>query len=194
MRYSSGTVATSVPHARRRFTVADVERMADTGVLAEGEHIELLDGELIEMPPQGPIHASLSAELQEALLHVYGNGFAVREAKPMTAGESQLPEPDLAVFRGSHKQFRERHPRGDEAVLVVELARTSLAIDHEKANVYARAGVPTYWIMDLVTRRLEVHEEPQPDGRYRLVRVLAGDDRVTLPETTVEWRIGDLLA
>lgn len=167
--------------------------MVETGVLREGEHVELIDGALIEMPPQGPAHAGYATRIHHGLLAGYGRGFAVRESKPMIAGEHHLPEPDVAVFRGSYEELCTRHPRGDEAVLVIELAKTSLAIDHDKARVYAAAFVPTYWIVDLVARRIEAHQEPQPDGCYRVVHVLAGDDRVKLPESDVEWRIADVL-
>ena len=78
-------------------------------------------------------------------------------------------------------------------MLVIEAAQTSLAVDRFKASTYARANVRTYWLLDLNSGRLEVHEQPQSDGRYKLVRVLAGDDEVDLPETAVRWRVRDLL-
>jgi hypothetical protein len=66
-------------------------------------------------------------------------------------------------------------------------------VDHEKAALYARAGVPVLWLLDLPARRLEVHTHPQPDGRYRSVEVLAADDRVTAPETPRSWLLRDIL-
>lgn len=167
--------------------------MVVAGILADDEPVELLDGELVVVPPQGPPHATATSELHDRLRAVYGDGYAVREAKPIVAGEASLPEPDLAVVRGSHRDFRERHPRGDEAVLVVEVARTSLAIDRSKAETYARASVETYWLLDLNSGRLEVYEQPQADGRYRVVRLLAADDEVELPEAAVRFRVRDLV-
>jgi len=181
------------PRATRRFTADEVMRMVEAGILAEDEPVELLDGELVLVTPEGPPHAATTSLLTSRFIHAYGSGFVVREAKPMVADVDSLPEPDIAVFRGEYAEFFERHPRGDEAVLVIEAAKTSLVVDHAKAATYARAGVPVYWLLDLVANRLEVHTEPHTDGRYAVVRVLAGDDAVALPALGITWRVRDLL-
>ncbi|MCB9536958.1 MAG: Uma2 family endonuclease [Myxococcales bacterium] len=181
-------------HRTRRFTVDEVLNMIDAGILGEDEPLELIDGELIYVSPQGPPHASLTNNIRDDLFLAYGAGAHVREAKPIIAGDDSLPEPDVAVFRGHRDDYAGRHPRGDECLLAVEVAHTSHSADRAKAAVYAAAGVPVYWLVDLPARRLEVHGEPRPDGRYALVRVLAGDDRVSLPGLDVTWRVGDLFA
>jgi Uma2 family endonuclease len=79
-------------------------------------------------------------------------------------------------------------------VLVVEISRTSLALDRKKAPIYARADVPAYWLLDMNSRRLEIHSEPHEDGRYGLVRVLAETDTVSPPEKQLTWRVADLFA
>jgi Uma2 family endonuclease len=167
--------------------------MVEAGVVREDEHVELLDGELIEMPPQGPHHSDVATDLHEALLRAYGPEFVVRESKPLVAGLDQLPEPDVSVLRRADRARGIKHPRAADTVLIVEIAKTSLAIDRDKARVYATAGAPTYWIVDLVACHVEVHEDPQADGRYRNVRVLAGDDTVQLPQTNVAWRAADVI-
>lgn len=177
----------------RRFTVDEVLAMVDAGILHEDEPLELIDGELIVVPPQGPPHAGTATRLRDRFIAAFGEGYVVREDKPMIAGPDSLPEPDIGVFRGTHDDFTQRHPRGDESVLVMELARTSLALDRYKAGPYARAGVPVYWLLDMKARRLEVHTEPHADGRYALVRVLAEDDDVPVPELDIAWRVGSLL-
>ncbi len=178
----------------RRFTVDEVERMVEAGIIREDEPLELLEGELVVVSPQGPPHASVTSLLHDAVRDAYRGAFAVREAKPMVAGPRGLPEPDIAVFRGTQRDFLSRHPRGDEAVLVVEVAHTSHAEDHEKAAVYARAGVPVYWLLDLPNRRLEVYAAPLADeGRYALVRLLREDEEVELPALDVRWRVATLL-
>ena len=167
--------------------------MVEVGILAEDEPLELVDGELIVVPPQSPPHASLTTLLHDELRAAYRDGYVVREAKPLVAGPDSLPEPDLAVCRGSHADFGARHPRGDEAVLVIEVARTSVRTDRKKAAAYARAGVGTYWLIDLVSLRVEVHTEPHADGRYALVRVPAPDDEVELPYAAIKWPVARLL-
>lgn len=183
-----------IQHRTRRFTVDEVLRMIEAGILGEDEPLELIDGELIYVSPQGPPHASLTAFLNDRLSASYRSHGVTRVASPIVAGDASLPEPDVAVAKGRHVDYSARHPRGDECLLAVEVAYTSHSADHAKAAVYAAAGVPVYWLVDLPARRLEVYGEPRPDGRYALVRVLAGDDRVPLPGLDVTWRVGDLFA
>jgi Uma2 family endonuclease len=180
-------------HRTRRFTVDEVLRMVDTGILQEGEPLELLDGELFMVPPQGPEHATGTTQFRDRLLRLYGDGYIVREDRPIVAGERSLPEPDVAVVRGRYADFARRHPRCNEALLVVEFAKTSLAVDRHKAGIYAAAGAPVYWLLDMNARRLEVHGEPHPDGRYGVVRVLAEEDFAELPERSERVRVADLL-
>jgi Uma2 family endonuclease len=117
----------------RRFSVDEVLRMVEVGILSEDEPLELVDGELFVVPPQSPPHANLTALLADRLRTAYGDGYIVRVASPLVARPDSLPEPDLALVRGSYADFGTRHPRGDEAVLVVEVARSSVRIDRKKA-------------------------------------------------------------
>jgi Uma2 family endonuclease len=189
--------ATSLTHPgqHRRFTADEVTRMVEAGVLREDEPLELLGGELIVVTPQGPAHADAATALRDLFVEAYrGKGVVVRDDKPLAAGPVDLPEPDLAVVHGRRGSFADRHPRGDEAVLVVELARTSLALDRSKAAVYAAGGVAVYWLVDMQTRRIEVHTEPRADGRYAAVRVLSEDDAAELPGGEATVRARDFLA
>jgi len=182
------------PHLeRRRFNVEDVMKMVDAGILRDDERVELLHGELVVVSPQGPPHSTATSLLVDALRAAYGAGYCVREAKPLIAGDDELPEPDVAVVRGSPRDYADRHPSGDDAVLVVEAARTSHATDREKIGIYARGGVPVYWLLDLKVRHLEVFTDPQPDGRYRTVSVLAEHETVELPVVGGTLRVAALL-
>jgi Uma2 family endonuclease len=178
---------------RRPFTVEEVLRMVDAGVLRENEPVELIHGELVVVSPQGPPHSTATTLARDFLSRAYGDGYVVREAKPLIAGASELPEPHLAVVRGSVRDFAVRHPSGSDAVLLLEVAKTSLQIDRGKVDVYARAGVPHYWILDLTSRRLELYTDPDPGGHYRVVRVLSELDSAQLPEVRVSLQVGELL-
>ncbi|HEY3815517.1 MAG TPA: Uma2 family endonuclease [Polyangiaceae bacterium] len=172
-----------IDHAPERpLSPQDVLRMVEAGILRPDEPVELLKGRLLLVSPQGPPHASVVGALAEALRAAYGAGHAVREEKPLHLPDS-LPEPDIAVVRGAQLDYVARHPGGADAVLVVEVAVTSQALDHDKARIYARAAVPVLWLLDIPARRLEVHLEPQTDGRYRVVQILGDEDEVTPPGT-----------
>ena len=168
--------------------------MVEAGVLRAEEPLELLDGELLVVTPQGPAHSAAATELHRLLIEAYeGVLVTVREDKPLATGPDALPEPDVAVVRGPWTRFASRHPRGEDVVLVVELARTTLALDRAKADIYARGNVRVYWLVDFEARRIEIHSEPHADGRYARVRVLAEDELAELPETTRSLRARDFL-
>jgi Uma2 family endonuclease len=178
----------------RRFTVDEVLKMVEVGILREDEPLELIGGELIVVPPQGPEHSVTITSLRDRLVAVYRGEAHVREEKPLRVAEDSLPEPDLAVVRGEVRAFAGAHPRGTDAILIIEAAVSSHRADHDKASVYARSGAPVYWLIDVPARRLEVHTDPRPDGRYRMVQLLSVEDDVALPGTELRWRVGSLFA
>jgi Uma2 family endonuclease len=159
--------STAPPVRTRRFSVDEYHRLIDAGILGEDEHVELLEGALYEMSPQGEPHARVVERLTRLLIRALGEEYRVRPQLPLTFGDSE-PEPDLAVVREGDGP-RDDHPR--TALLVVEVSRSSLAHDRTvKARVYARAGVPELWIVDIETRRVEVRRDPDPaSGHYRRV-------------------------
>jgi Uma2 family endonuclease len=177
---------------RRRFSAAEVLRMVEGGILGADEPVELLEGELVVTPPQGPSHSAVVSDLAVRLAAVYQPGCHVRAQCPLAGAADSLPEPDLAVVRGSARDYVEAHPTGGNVVLVVEVARTSQAIDRRKVRVYAGIAVPVYWLVDLAARRLEVRSEP--DGAdYRSTRLLGEGDAVGLPGVDAAWIVSSLL-
>lgn len=167
--------------------------MLEIGVLRDREPVELLEGELLVMPSEGPPHAASASTLRDCLLAAYqGKTVSVREDKPLVAGLRSLPQPDVAVVRGDHSIFAKRHPRGDEAILVIEIAYSSLAIDRFKTEIYAAAKVPVCWIVDYEARHIEVHSSPK-GRKYGSVRVMSEGDEVPLPGTRATLRARDFL-
>lgn len=158
----------------RRWTRREYDRLVDSGIFRPGERLELLAGDLVVREPQGSLHATAIGRAEEALRACFGTGWVVRVQMPIALDDESEPEPDLAVVRGSLADFELAHP--STAVLIVEVADTSLADDRrDKSSLYARAGVPEYWIVNLVERVLEVHREPRPDPT---VPLRAGYDAV----------------
>lgn len=148
---------------RRPLTVDEVVRMSEAGIIGETERVELVDGALIRMSPEGPDHAKAAAVLTTRLARTYPAGFEVRSQSTLPLGEHVLLEPDVFVARG-HDDWG-RFPSADQVVLVVEVARTSVRRDRtQKAALYAAWGAAVYWIVDLGRREVVVHIEPGPRG------------------------------
>lgn len=165
--------------------------MVETGILRPDEPVELLQGRLVIVSPQGPPHASRVSALADRLRAAFGAGHVVREEKPIELSDS-LPEPDVALVRGSHADFATRHPQPHDVVLVAEVMVTSHAVDRDKVALYARDGVAVAWLLDVPARRLEVHSDRRPDGHYRSVEILGVDDEVALPGGSVRWKVREL--
>ena len=172
------------PLTLRRWSRVEYQRLVDDGVFAR-EPIELIGGQLFVAEPQGAYHASLVGCVGDALRVVLPPGWIVRIQAPLALDEESAPEPDVAVVRGAHEDYRHAHPT--QPVLVVEVAESSLTFDrHAKGSLYARARVPDYWIVNATAGVLEVYRDPMPDPgspyawRYASVTRWSRSERVTL--------------
>lgn len=155
--------------ARRRFDVEAYYRMAEVGILGPDERVELIEGEIVAMAAIGADHARASTVLTRMFVLGAGREAVVRVALPVRLDPHNEPEPDLALVRPHPTDYADRHPGPADVLLLVEVSHTSLRVDRAvKAPLYARHGIPEYWIVDLVGRALERHRDPVPDG-YRLV-------------------------
>jgi Uma2 family endonuclease len=177
----------------RRFTAGDVFRMLATGILDGDEPLELLEGELVVMSPQSPEHATIVERIARALEEALGPRGHARRHSSLDAGTQNLPEPDVALVEGTTEDYLHRHPTGGDCLVVVEVASSSRAVDRRKAAIYARAGVPVYWLVDLVKRRLEVRSDPRPPGEYADSRLLEPGDRAAIPGADRTVSVVDLL-
>lgn len=175
---------------RHRWTPDDVLRMVEAGVLDEDAPLELIDGELVVMSPQGPPHRMSTVRVRRRLERAFGPGHYLQDHSPVLAGPASLPEPDVAVVR-EPERF-DRHPDAGDVPLVVELSVTSQEADRAKAGVYAGGGFREYWNLDLVGRRLTVYSEPRPEHReYARIAILREDEEVEVGGARVP--VADLL-
>jgi Uma2 family endonuclease len=143
----------------------------------EDEHVELLDGVLVEMSPQGEAHARVIVRLTERLVLALSGRAAVRPQCPFAAGDTSQPEPDLAVVRQVPSLGG---PRPSEAFLVIEVAQTSLSKDRGlKARLYAAAGVGEYWVVDLESLAIEIRTQPG-GGDYAQSRTVRSGEAIRL--------------
>jgi Uma2 family endonuclease len=150
----------------RRWTRAEYERLIALGMFDSGEHLELIDGLLVVREPQGSRHAAGIRRVLDALHRALGTAWQIDSQLPIALDEASEPEPDIAVVPRDPGAYRDAHP--SRAVLVVEVADTSYQIDRDyKASLYARAGIPEYWLVDVARQALEVHREPGPSPAAR---------------------------
>jgi Uma2 family endonuclease len=172
---------------RAKWTVDEYHQMIAAGIL-EGRQVELLNGEIIEMAPEGEAHAYCSDEAGEYLIYLLGNRAKVRQAKPITLPESgSEPEPDIAVVQRLGRDYRQHHPYPENIFWVIEYSETSLNKDLEvKSKVYGKAGIPEYWIVNLRTRQVIVLRMPTDEG-YQCQEVLTEGEinPLSFPDVTV---------
>lgn len=145
----------------RPITVAEYYRMAEVGILGPEERVELLDGQLIAMPPGGPPHAYSVHRVASYFFKRFGDRAYVSVQAPMSLDRWSEPEPDVMLSALPEERYSVAHPTPADVLLVVEVAASSLRYDaRRKLRAYARCGVREYWILDLSHERVDVHSEP----------------------------------
>jgi len=176
-------VAMAMSEAIRPLKRNEYDRLVALGAFAD-EKLELLAGQLVPMSPIGPPHSSAVDELAELLLPALLGRARVRTQSPFAVLDSSEPEPDVAVVpRGD---YHTEHP--SQAHLIIEVAESSLQRDREKQRIYAQAGVPEYWIVNVPERCLEVYTDPGHEG-YASCQIVAHEGSVApraFPDVVVE--------
>lgn len=147
--------------ARRVLTVAEYHRMAEAGILTERDRVELIEGELIAMSPIGSEHSGTVNALTRTLVRAVGDRAIVAVQNPVQLDDLSEPEPDFALLKPRDDDYRSATPRPHEVLLIIEVADTSLAYDRAvKRSLYARHGIPEFWIVNLAAKQVEVCRSP----------------------------------
>jgi Uma2 family endonuclease len=148
-----------------RLSVEQYHAMLTAGILVDGDPIELLEGWLVLKARKSPAHSTTTHCITTTLEEITPPGWHVRSQEPITMEDSE-PEPDVAVVRGGPQQYARSHPGPADVALAVEVADASLRRDRTtKKRIYARAGIPVYWIVNLSERRIEVYTDPTGPGQ-----------------------------
>ena len=173
-----------------RWTRDEYYGLAESGIF-DGKRVELIEGEIIEMAPMGPSHATGISLVAEILLELFGKGFHLRSQTPLDVDKYSQPEPDLAVVKGKPRDYLKGHPK--TLVLAVEVANSSLTLDREaKTRLYAKAGIEDYWIVNLQDRCLEVYRKPTNDPNLGFIyseRTVFGENQSVSPLAKPKSRI-----
>lgn len=160
------------------FTVDDYHRMGEAGIIAEDEKVELLQGEIVEISPIKSPHAGTVKLLNRLFNSRIGDNYIIAVQDPVRLDEYSEPEPYLSVLNFREDMYILSHPIAADTLLVIEVADTSLTIDREiKMPLYAAAGVPEAWIINLSEKQVEVYTQPSPNG-YSQIRIFRKGDHI----------------
>ena len=158
-----------IPSSLYRLTLEQYEAMVDSGIFTGRDKVHLINGYLVAKMTQNTPHATADDLCGDLLNRVIPPGWYVRVAKPIRLPtESSEPEPDRCVVRGGIRDYSARHPGPADVALAVEVADSSLDDDRMQADIYGRAGIPVYWIINLIDRQIEVYSNPGPAGYQSL--------------------------
>ena len=181
------TVIGNIELARRRFTLDEYHRMAHAGILTERDRVELIEGEIIQLTPIGQRHAACVAQLTRRLIQALGDRALVWPQNPVRLPRDTEPRPDVTLLRPRPDNYFGHPARPEDIVLLVEVADISYRHDRcVKLPLYARAGIPEVWIIDLTHEGVEIHRQPGSRGygwvhtveRVGMLTPLAFDDIV----------------
>lgn len=187
---------------KRRFGVEEYHRMAEAGILGEDDRVELVDGEIVEMTPIGWRHVRAVTVLTQLLAGALP-GYYVSVQNPVVFGENDERQPDLALVRA--EALEGALPEASDVALVVEVAETSLSYDRDvKVPLYAQAGVPEAWVVDLAAGTIEVYASPRaasPEvaplgagGRYDEVRIFGREEELrSFTVADLRFAVGDVV-
>jgi Uma2 family endonuclease len=184
-----------VPMARRRrFTTAEYHAMAEAGVLAEDERVELITGEIVRMMPIGAQHAGCVRGLNRKLSRGLGDRALIAVQDPIVLDDASEPQPDIAVLRFREDNYRSLHPKPADVLLIIEVADTSADYDRNvKLPLYAQAGIPEAWLVRLREACIEVHRNPAPTGYQEMRTLHVGDSVSPLAFPDLELTVAAIL-
>lgn len=170
---------------RRHFTLEEYHRLGELGFFGEEERIELIRGEIIQMPTKKPPHSVCNTILWQELYKLIGGQATLRVQEPIILPADSEPQPDLAIVHNQENNYLSSHPYPEDILLVIEIADSTLKYDQEtKLRLYAEAGISDYWIVNLVDNQLETYSQAyqENNGRfnYRLKRIYLPNESAKL--------------
>lgn len=187
-------MATSIELPRVRFTVHQYHLMGDAGVFNEGCRFELLDGEIISMTPIGHRHTTcINSNVYRFTVAFQGRAM-VSAQNPLVVSEITEPQPDIVLLRWRDDFYRGALPHGEDVLLIVEAGDSSAQLDRQiKAPLYAAAGIPELWLVNLQASVVEVCREPDETGYQSVVPFRRGQRLACLAFPDVAWSVEEIL-
>jgi Uma2 family endonuclease len=170
----------------KRFTIAEYHQLIELGFLTQGDRIELIRGELIQMTAKGTPHTVCSSILCRQLDRLLGDEVVIRGQDPITLPNQSEPEPDVVIARGRDEDYLAHHPYPKDILLIIEISDKTIDYDQTiKLSLYAEAGIYHYWIVNLPARQLELYSQPYQNGQnkfsYLSKLISLSNQSVTIP-------------
>lgn len=170
----------------KRFTLSEYHRLGELGFFGPDERVELIRGEIIQMPTKNTPHSVCNSLLVEELILLLGRRARVRGQEPIILPADSEPQPDVVIAQNRADNYLSSHPEPADILLVIEISDSTLSYDQrKKLSIYAEDGISNYWIFNLVDNWLEVYSEPYREGRdkfgYRLKRIILPNESVVIP-------------
>ncbi len=186
-----GNMSELMAQVRHRVSVWEYRKMAEAGIFGEDDHVELIDGEIVDMAPTGSRHASVVTRLLNRLLNcIAENQAIVKVQDPLHLDARSEPQPDLMLLKPRDDFYAAAHPEAADVLLLIEVGDASARFDREvKLPLYARHGVVEVWLIDLDTRQVEICRSPQPESGDYAERTTVASGRIAprlLPECQVD--------
>ena len=158
-----------------KWTIAEYHRLVETGLL-DDKRVELLQGIIVDMLPEGMPHAVYCSESATYLRNLLGNRAIVREAHPITLPNDSEPEPDIAIVNAPNRQYLDHHPYPADIYWLIEYASSTLKKDlNDKKRVYAEVGIQEYWVVNLHASELIVFRD-LAQNVYQSETILAAEN------------------
>lgn len=164
-----------------RMSVRRYHQLVEAGIFTPRDKVELIRGYIVQKMSKKPAHSQATRRLQAHLARLLGfdSGWLLSNQEPITTDDSE-PEPDFAILRGGFEQYDRRHPVPSDVGLLIEVSDATLSYDQQvKKPLYAEAGIPTYWIVNIPDQQIEVYSEPH-EGQYRVEAVYSGEDKIVV--------------
>ncbi|MCG8332036.1 MAG: Uma2 family endonuclease [Chitinophagales bacterium] len=166
--------------AQRLLSVQDYHKMIEAEILSSRDHIELINGKLIEMSPSGSSHAACIDKMLAVFNRLNNLDTIIRGQNPITLGKYSEPEPDIAIVKYTSSYYADHHPIASDVLTIIEVSDTSLEYDRNiKQALYANANIPEYWIVNIQLKEIEVYTKPG-NSRYKQKMLLTLEDVVNI--------------
>jgi Uma2 family endonuclease len=180
--------------AKHWITADEYERMGEAGIFPEDARFELIEGEIYEMSPIGSPHAACVNYLSMLLNRLFGDSFIVAIKNPIRLDDFSEPQPDVALLRRRDDFYRSAHPTPTDVLLVVEVADTTVETDRKvKLPLYARAGIPEAWIVNIPDEQIEIYSDPSGDAYRITVQSVRGESAQSLTLKELAVSVDELL-